>query len=96
MDLQNIKGPQDYQEYYYTSTEGLVWLDEKGNLIPLLHKLGMHVEAMDPLDLWNSIETWSKVHTVPAHKSGLSNSTAIEPKHTPLDSLLNKIQNNEM
>ena len=54
-----------------------MWLDGKGNPIPLSHKLGTHVEAMDPIDLWNSIQTWNKVHTVPAHRSGPSSSTDI-------------------
>ena len=61
-----MKGPQDYQRYYHMSTDGLVWLDGKGNPMPHSHTLGTHVEAIDPNDLWNSIQTRNKVHTVPA------------------------------
>ena len=46
------------------STKGLVWLDGKGNPIPLSHTLGTHVEAIDPNDLWNSIQTRNNVHTL--------------------------------
>ena len=77
MDLQNIQGPQDYPKYYHMSTEGLVWLDWKGNPIPLLHKLGTHVVVIGPTDLWNSIQTQNKVYSVPAYRSGPSNSTAV-------------------
>ena len=30
-------GSHDYQWFYHTSSEDLVWLDKKGNPIPLLH-----------------------------------------------------------
>ena len=83
MDSQNIKGCQDYKTYYHMSTEGLVWLDGKGNPILLLHKLGTHVEAMDPFDLWNFIQTQNKKHTVPSHRSGPSNSIVIDPNTPP-------------
>ena len=82
MDLQNIKRPQDYQKYCDMSTVGLAWLNGKGTLIPLLQKLGTHVEAIDPTDLWNSMQTWNKVHTVPGNRSVLSNRTAVQ-KDTP-------------
>ena len=62
MDLNKIMGPMDYQKFYHTSSEGLVWLDGKGNPIPLSHMLGVHVEPIDPSELWNSIQTRSKVH----------------------------------
>ena len=60
METPKIMGPHDYQQFYHTSSEGLVWLDRKGNPIPLLHMLDMHVEAIDPSELWNSIQTQSK------------------------------------
>ena len=63
MDSQNIKGPQYYQKYYHIFTEGLVRMDWRGNPIPLSHTMGTHVEAIDPNDLWNSIQTRNKVHT---------------------------------
>ena len=40
MDLHKIKGPQDYHKLYHNSSEGLVWLDGKGNQILLSHTLG--------------------------------------------------------
>ena len=85
MDLHNIKEPQDYHKYYHTSSEGLVWLDGRGNLIPLSHTLDAHVEAIDPNDLWNSIKTRNKVHkhNIPVQGHGPSNSTTID-SNTPL------------
>ena len=85
MDLHNIKGPQDYHKFYHTSSEGLVWLDGKGNQIPLSHMLGTHVEAIDPTDLWNLIQTRNKVHkhNFPVHGHGPTNSTTID-SNTPL------------
>ena len=62
IETPKIMGPQNYQQFYHTSSEGLVWLDRKGNPIPLSCMLDMHIEAMDPSELWNSIQTWSKVH----------------------------------
>ena len=80
MDLHNIKRPQDYQKFYHSSPEDLVWLDGKGNPIPLSHMLGAHVEAIDLTDLWNLIQTRNKVHkhNIPVHGHGPSNSTTIE------------------
>ena len=81
MDLHQINGPQNYNKFYHTSSEGLVWLDGKGNPIPLSHMLGAHVEAIDPTELWNSIQTRSKVHrqNTPALAHGPTNNTAIDP-----------------
>ena len=80
MDLHKVKGPQDYHKFYHTSPKGLVWLDRKGNPIPLSHMLGSHVEAIDLTDLWNSIQTRNKVHkqNIPVHGHGLTNSTTID------------------
>ena len=77
MDPHKITGPQDYQKFYHTSSEGLVWLDGKGNPIPLSHILGVYVEAIDPLELWNSIQTRRKVHkqNITALGHGPTNST---------------------
>ena len=85
MDLHKINGPQDYNKFYHTSSEGLVWLDGKRNPIPLSHMLGAHVEAINPTELQNSIQTRSKVHrqNIPVLGHGLANSTAIDP-NTPL------------
>ena len=62
MDTPKIMGSQDYQRFYHTSSEGLVLLDRKGNPISLLHLLDSQVEAIDPSELWNSIQTWNKVN----------------------------------
>ena len=51
MDLHKINRPKDYQKFCHTSSEGLVWMDWKGNPIPLSHTLGAHVEAIDPTEL---------------------------------------------
>ena len=62
METSKNTGPHDYQWFYHTSSEGSVWLNRKGNPIPLSCMLDMYLEAMDPSELWNSIQTWSKVH----------------------------------
>ena len=80
MDLHKITGLQDYQKCCHTSSEGLVWIDGKGNPIPLSHTLGAHVEAIDPPELWNSIQTRSKVpeQNIMGLGHGLSKSTTID------------------
>ena len=85
MDHKDITGPQDLLKCYH-SKDGLLWLDGKGNPIPLDHSLGTHVSQMDPHDYWNSIKTRSKVHPyIPqAHKAGPSNSTALGPNVPPM------------
>ena len=60
MDLHQINGPQDYNKFYHTSSEDLVQLDGKGNLIPLSYMVGAHVEAINPTELWNLIQTRGK------------------------------------
>ena len=72
-------GPCDYQWFNYTSSEGLVWLGRKGNPIPLSCTLDRHFEAIDPSELWNSIQTQSKVHkkNLPTLGNGPTNSTSI-------------------
>ena len=79
METPKIMGPHDYQQFYHTS-EGLVWLDKKGNPIPLLCILDMHIEAIDPSELWHSIQTRSKVSrkNLPAFGNGSTNSTSID------------------
>ena len=85
MDLHNIKGPQDYQKFYHTSSEGLVWINVWGIPIPLSHMLSAHVEAINLNDLWNLIQARNKVHkqNIPVHGHGPSNSTTIDSS-TPL------------
>ena len=85
MDLHKIKAPQDYQKFYHTSPEGLVWLNGKGNPISLSHMLGTHVGAIHLTDLWNLIQTRSKIHkqNLPVLGHGLNNSTTIV-SNTPI------------
>ena len=79
MDTPKIMGRQDYQWFYDTS-ECLVWLDRKGNPIPLSHLLNTHIEAIDPSRLWNSIQTQNKVHkqNLTALGTGPTNITTID------------------
>ena len=80
METPKIKGPHDNQWFYHTSSEGLVWSDKKGNPIPLSCTLDLHIEAIDPSELWNSIQTWSKVHkqSLPALGNDPTYSTSID------------------
>ena len=73
-------GPHDYHQFYHTSSGGLVCLDKKGNPIPLSHMLDMHIEAIDPSELWNFIQTCSKVHkqNLPALGNGPTNNPSID------------------
>ena len=82
MDHPKIPGPKDYQKFDHMSSADLVWLDKKGNPIPCSQPLDMHVETINPLDLWNSIEMWNKVHkqNFVAHSTGPTNSTTIDAK----------------
>ena len=82
MDYPKIMGPQDYQRFFHMSSEGLVWLDKKGNPIPLSQLLDVHEDTIDPSELWNSIETRNKVHrqNFTAPGSGPTISTTIDAK----------------
>ena len=77
-----IAGPEDYQKFYHMSSAGLVWLEKKGNPIPLSQLLNMHVETVSPSELWNPIETQNKVHkqNFLAPNTGPTNSTTIDVK----------------
>ena len=77
---QKLQDPTITKRFYHTSSEGLVWLDRKGNPILLSCVLDMHIEEVDPSELWNSIQTQSKVHkqNSTALGNGLTNSTTID------------------
>ena len=80
----NIKGPEDYKFYVHTSREGNVWLDGKGEPIPLCQPLVNNVDSISPIDLWNSRCTRKSIHpkdTLP-RKGGAYNSTTFD-KDTP-------------
>ena len=64
--------------------EGIIWLDGRENPILLLHTLDTHVEAINQIDLWNSIQKRTKVHTLPAHRNDPSISTSIDPNMSPV------------
>ena len=82
MEHPKITGPKDYQKLNHMSSGGLVWLDKNGNTIPLLQLLDMHVETINPSELWNSIEMQNKVHkqNFVARGTGPTNSTTIDTK----------------
>ena len=86
MKTPRLTGPHDYQQFYYTSSEGLVWLHRKENPISLSCMLDMHIEAVDPSELWNSIQTWYKVHkqNLTAPGNGRTSSTTIDANATIL------------
>ena len=60
-------------------------MDGKGNLIPLSQMLCAHFEAIDPTDLWTSIQTRSNVHkqNIPVLGHCPTNSITIDP-NTPI------------
>ena len=82
MDHPKITGPEDYQKFYHMYSAGLVWLDKKGNPIPLSLPLDTHVETISPSELWNSIEIQNKVHkqNFVAPSTGPANNTTIGAK----------------
>ena len=88
METPKSTGPHNYQWFYHTSSEVLVCLDRNGNPIPLSHMLNTHVETMDPSELWNSIQTQSKVHrqNLSALGNGPTNSTTIDANASILTS----------
>ena len=58
----NIKGPEDYKLYFYTSRKGNVWLDVKGKPIPLDQPLVSHVDSICQIELWNSRCARKNIH----------------------------------
>ena len=90
MDQFKINGPQDYSKYFHTNSEGLVWVDGRGNPIPLDMDLSSHVDCKSPDDLWNNRKTRQGLHSkdLPAQGRGPTNSTAtiqnIPPSLSPL------------
>ena len=77
MDQMNILGPQDYLKFFHMSSEGLVWLDKKGNPIPLSQLLDMHIDTGDPSELWNSIQMRNRVHKQKFTDSGTGPTTSM-------------------
>ena len=80
----HIKGAEDYKLYYHTPREAIVWLEWKGNPIPLDQHLVNHVDAISPIELWNGRCTRKSIHPkdTPPRKRGAYNSTAVD-KDTP-------------
>ena len=56
MDQFKINGPKDYSKYFHTNSEGLVWIDGRGNPIPLDMDLSTHVDCKSPVGLMGSQE----------------------------------------
>ena len=78
MDQFKINCPQDYCKYFHTNSEGLVWIDGRGNPIPLDMDLSTHVDCKSPEDLGNHRKTRQGLHSkdLPAQGRGPFNSTA--------------------
>ena len=85
MDQFKINGPQDYIKCFHTSSEGLVWIDGRGNPIPLDMDLSTHVDYNSPDDLWNNRKTRQGLHSkdLPAQGKEPSNSTATTQNMPP-------------
>ena len=76
----DIKGPEDYKLYFHTSMKGNVWLDGKGEPIPLDQPLVNHVDSISPIELLKSRCTRKSIHpkdTLP-RKGGTYNSTTVD------------------
>ena len=60
--------------------EGNVWLDGKGNPIPLDQPLVNHVDSISPTELWNSRCTRKSIHhkDTPPRKGVAYNSTTVD------------------
>ena len=59
----NIKGPEDYKNYYYTDSLGDIWVDGKGHHIELTVPLqGQQVQSVSPETLWYGIQTRHMTH----------------------------------
>ena len=78
MEQFKINGPQDYCKYFHTYSEGLVWIDGKGNPIPLDMDVSTHVGCKRPEDMWTNRKTRQGLHSKDLHAQGRgpSNSTA--------------------
>ena len=85
MDQFNINGPQDYSKYFHTNIEGLVWVDGRGNPIPLDVDLSSHVDCKSPDDLWNNRKTRQGLHSkdLPAQGKRTHQQHCYYPEHTP-------------
>ena len=86
MDQFKINGPQDYSKYFHTNSEGLVWVDGRGNPIPLDVDLSSHVDCKSPDDLWNNRKTRQGLCSkdLPAQGRGPTNSMATTQNIPPL------------
>ena len=77
-------------KYFHNNSEGLVWVDGRGNPIPLDVDLSSQVDCKSPDDLWNNRKTRQGLHSkdLPAQGRGPTNSMAttknIPPSLSPL------------
>ena len=51
MNQFKINGSQDYCKYFHTISKELVWIDGRGNPIPLDMDFSAHVDSKSPDDL---------------------------------------------
>ena len=87
-----INGPQDYCKCFHTNSEGLIWIDGRGNPIPLDMDLNTHVDCKSPDDLCDTRKTRQGLHSkdLPAQGRGPFNSTATT-QSIPLTELISPI-----
>ena len=78
MDQSKINVSHNYCKYFHTNSGWLVWIDGRGNPIPIDMDLSTHVDCKSPEDLWNHRKTRQGWHSkdLTAQGRGNSNSTA--------------------
>ena len=70
---------------YQSNTDGHIWVDAQGRLIPLTQHFTGHIDTVDPTHLWNSRVTKQGFHAVPPpiSKGDAASSTAITQQPSP-------------
>ena len=83
LDIKDIKGPEDYKNYYHTNGLGDIWVDGKGHPIELSVPLqGQQVQSVSPETLWHGRQTRHMTHTdatIPTIPMSATNSTMVNP-----------------
>ena len=58
LDIKDIKGPEDYKNYYHSDSLEYIWVDVKGHPIDLTVPLeGQQVQSVSPETLWHGRQT---------------------------------------
>ena len=78
--------PKISYKYFHTNSEGLVWIDGRGNPIPFDMDLSTHMDCKSQEDLWNNRKTRQGLHFkyLPAQGKGTLQQHSYYPEHTPL------------